>query len=88
MFGRSDECQAVLREYGLEGSSMAVIGADKPADTAEWRVMVTGGLKPEHLDADVPQRLSNDLAGIGQRALAERLSAAVETIKRQRKLVR
>ena len=42
MLGRSEECEAVLRRYGLEKSSMAVIGADRLLEDPDWLVMITG----------------------------------------------
>jgi hypothetical protein len=81
--GRSEECEAVLKRYGLEHSSMAVIGADRLPESPTWRVMVTGGVQPEYLEVDVASKLENDLRRIGERVLAERIGAAVETVKRQ-----
>ena len=83
MFGRSLECEAVLARYGLKQSSMAVIGADRLPESTDWRVMITGGAKPDYLDVGVARKLANELAGIGEMMLAERLSTAVETAKRQ-----
>jgi hypothetical protein len=81
--GRSDECEAVLKRYGLEHSSMAVIGADRLPESPDWRVMVTGGVQPQYLDVEVAGKLASDLRRIGERVLADRISAAVETAKRQ-----
>ena len=81
--GRSGEYDAVLKRYGLEHSSMAVIGADRLPESPGWRVMVTGGVQPEYLEVDVASKLENELRRIGERVLAERIGAAVETVKRQ-----
>jgi hypothetical protein len=81
--GRSEEYDAVLKRYGLEHSSMAVIGADRLPESPGWRVMVTGGVQPEYLDIDVAGKLESDLRRIGERVLAERVAAAIETAKRQ-----
>jgi hypothetical protein len=83
MFGRSAECEAVLERYGLKQSSMAVIGADRLPEFPEWRVMVTGNERPEYLEIAVAVGLVMDLRRIGEMMLAERLSTAVETAKRQ-----
>ena len=85
MLGRSDECEAVLKRYGLGRSSMAVIGADGLPDSTTWQVMVTGDAQTVHLDIDVATKLESDLRRIGERVLAERIGAAVETAKRQRR---
>jgi len=81
--GRSEKCAAVLKQYGLEHSSMAVVGADRLPESPTWRVMVTGNVQPEYLDVEVASRLENDLRRIGETVLAERIAAAVETAKRQ-----
>jgi hypothetical protein len=81
MRGRSAECEAVLKRYGLERSSMAVIGADRLPEFCEWRVMVTGDERPEYLEIAVAVGLVMDLRRIGEMMLAERLSTAVETAK-------
>ena len=83
MLGRSAECEAVLERYGLKQSSMAVIGADRLPEFPEWRVMVTGNERPEYLEIAVAVGLVMDLRRIGEMMLAERLSTAVETAKRQ-----
>ena len=83
MLGRSEECEAVLKRYGLERSSMAVIGADRLPDSTTWQVMVTGDVQPVHLDIDVANKLESDLRRIGERVLAERIAGALETAKRQ-----
>jgi hypothetical protein len=83
MRGRSAECEAVLKRYGLERSAMAVIGADRLPEFSEWRVMVTGDERPEYLEIAVAVELVMDLRRIGEIILVERLSAAVETAKRQ-----
>ncbi len=83
MLGRSAECEAVLERYGLKQSSMAVIGADRLPESTDWRVMITGGAKPDYLNVGGACKLANDLARIGEMMLAERLSTAVETAKRQ-----
>ena len=62
---------------------MAVIAADRLSGFPTWRVMVTGDVKPVYLDADVASKLENDLRRVGERGLADRISAAVETAKRQ-----
>jgi hypothetical protein len=83
MLGRSEECEAVLKRYGLQRSSMAVIGADRLPEFATWQVMVTDDVQPVHLDIDAASKLESDLRRIGERVLADRISAAVETAKRQ-----
>jgi hypothetical protein len=83
MIGRSAKCEAVLKQYGLEQSSMAVIGADRPAGSTDWRVMVTGDLQSEYLELAAAMKLVIDLERIGEARLAERVSRAVETVKRQ-----
>jgi len=70
MFGRSSECEAVLERYGLKQSSMAVVGADRLPEFPEWRVMVTGGERPEYLEIAVAVRLVLDLQRIGETRLA------------------
>ena len=47
MFGRSDRCQAVFRKHRIDGASMAPIGADNAAESAVWRVFISGGSKPD-----------------------------------------
>ncbi len=83
MLGRSTDCEAVLKQYGLEHCSMAVIGADKLPDNSAWAVMITGELHPEYLDVVAASKLAADLRRIGEKFLAERLSLAVETAQRQ-----
>ena len=83
MVGRSADCAAVLKRYGLEQSSMAVIGADRLPEFPDWRVMVTGGVKPEYLDVPAARKLANELARIGEMMLSQRLSAAADTAQRQ-----
>ena len=73
----------MLKRYGLEQSSMAVIGADRLPDSTTWQVMITGDVQPVHLDIDVASKLESDLRRIGEGVLAERIGAAVETAKRQ-----
>jgi hypothetical protein len=41
--GRSAECEAALKRYGLERSSMAIIGADRPP--LRWRAGITPTMK-------------------------------------------
>jgi hypothetical protein len=62
---------------------MAVIGADKLPDFPNWRVMVAADQQPEYLDVAVAEKLANDLRRVGETKLADRLSSAVETAKRQ-----
>jgi len=81
--GHSEKYEAVLQRYGLGHSSMAVIGADRQPESETWQVMVTGDLQPVYLDVDAAGKLENDLRGIGEMVLAERIGAAVETAKRQ-----
>jgi hypothetical protein len=83
MVGRSKDCDAVLKQYGLEHCSMAIVGADKLPDNSAWAVMITGDVHPEYLDVVVASRLAADLRRVGEKFLAERLSLAVETAQRQ-----
>jgi hypothetical protein len=62
---------------------MAVIGADKPANSDEWLVMISGDVNPRYLDVDAARKLANALARIGEMMLAQRLSGAAETAQRQ-----
>ncbi len=82
---RSAECEAILGRYGLEHCSFAVIGADRRADDATWYVMVTAETRPEYLEIATAANLVLDLHRAGEIYLAERLSRAVETAKRQSK---
>jgi hypothetical protein len=36
---RSTDCDAVLKQYGLEHCSIAVVGADKLPDSSTWGAM-------------------------------------------------
>ena len=82
MFARTPQCQAVLKQYGLQQSSMAVIGADKPVGSTEWRIMVSGGVEPDYLDVQTARRLAAELARLGEMMLSARLSSAAETAQR------
>jgi hypothetical protein len=73
----------VLKRYGLEQSSLAVIGADRLPEFSDWRVMVTGDVQPKYLEIAMAVGLVMDLQRIGETRLAERISLAVETAKRQ-----
>ena len=86
MLGRSPDCEAVLKRYGLEHCSLAIIGADKLPDNSAWAVMVTADTGPEYLDVVAATRLAADLRRVGEPFLAERLSTAVETAQRQIRL--
>jgi hypothetical protein len=83
MSGRSAQCLDVLRRYGLEESSFAVIGADRRPGEGLWCVMVTGDRHFEYLDVDAAADLAFDLQRIDEVQLAQRLSRAIETAKRQ-----
>jgi hypothetical protein len=80
MMGRSLECEAILKHYGVDHCSLAVIGADKPPDFADWRVMLSGdGSNHEYLEVAEASRLAYDLRRIGENVLAARLDRAVES---------
>ena len=83
MTTRGQKCEEILGRHGLNSSSLAVIGADKPADSDQWRVLVTGQLKPQYLSVEIAQILAKELESIGERVLAERFLSAAETAKRQ-----
>ena len=78
MLGRSPNCEAVLKQHGLEHCSMAVIGPDKMPDDSTWGVMITADPRPQHLDVMAAARLAADLRRVGELFLAERLLQAVE----------
>ena len=80
---RSPDCGAVLKRYGLEHCSLAVIGADKLPDNSGWAVMVTADFGSGYLDVVRATRLAADLRRVGGRFLAERLSMAVKTAQKQ-----
>src|SRR5262249_9585506 len=80
---RNQKCEEILAEHGIDSSSLAIIGADKPPDSDAWRVMVTGHLKPQYVSVEIAQRLAKELARIGERVLAERFPAAAATAKKQ-----
>jgi len=82
-FSRTAQRFDVLKQYGLEHSSFAVIGADGRPDEGRWCVMVTGDSHPQYLDVEVAANLALDLQRIDELQLAERLSRAIETAKRQ-----
>jgi hypothetical protein len=73
----------LLKRYGLEDSSFAVIGADRRPDEGAWSVMVTGDTEPHYLDIEAAANLALDLQRIDELRLAERLTRAIETAKRQ-----
>ncbi len=82
-FSRIAQRFDMLKRYGLEHSSFAVIGADRRPDEGGWCIMVTGDSQPQYLDIEVAANLALDLQRIDEMQLAERLSHAIETAKRQ-----
>ena len=84
VFGRSVKCDAVLARYGLDQSSMAIIGADRQPEFPDWRVMITGGGAPIYLNVRVATVLEADLRHIRETRLADRVAAAIKTAKTMR----
>jgi len=81
---RSTNCEAILKSYGVDHCSLAVIGADKPPEFSDWRVMLSGdGGNNEYLEVGEASRLALDLRHIGENVLAQRLDRAVESAQRQ-----
>ena len=80
---RITELTDVLKRHGLEHSSFAVIGADRRPEQGAWCVMVTGDTQPKYFDIETAAKLARDLQRLDELHLAERLSRAIETAKRQ-----
>ena len=80
---RMTELNDVLKRYGLDHSSIAVVGADRRPEEGAWCVMVTTDAHPRYLDIEAAASLAADLRRIGELQLAERLSRAIETARRQ-----
>ena len=83
MLGRSVKCEAVLARYGLEPSSMAVIGANRQPELPDWRVMISDGIAPTYLNVRMAAMLEADLRHIRETGLADRVASAIKTARRQ-----
>src|SRR5262249_19306498 len=80
---RAERLDNVLKQFGLEHSSMALIGADRRPEFGDWRVMVAGEPQPIYLDVAAAAKLEDELRRIRERKLAERIAGAIATAKRQ-----
>jgi hypothetical protein len=47
------KCEAVFARYGLEQSSLAVIGADRQPEFPDWRVMISDDVAPIYLNVRI-----------------------------------
>jgi hypothetical protein len=77
------KCEAVLARYGLEQFSMTVISADRQPEFPDWRVMISDGVAPIYLNVRIATLFEADLRRIRETGLADRVTAAIMTEKRQ-----